>query len=160
MNKYLIRSVKYLIVFCVLYVALLWVMHQFQPFSEHISFGQRWLMMFQNGWQGWSMVVGTILLATTYPFFGYTKRSIVGNIVTDREQLNRAAEFTGLVLVEDNGYELTYHAKGVRRFVLLFEDEVKVRQNGDEVEIEGLRRVAVRMAFDAERYITNKRRQR
>ena len=115
-------------------------------------------MMFQNGWQGWSMVVGTFLLATTYPFFGYTKRSILGNIVIDREQLNRAADFTGLVLVSESENELIYHAKGVRRLVMLFEDEVKVRQNGDEVEIEGLRRVAVRMAFDAERYITNKRR--
>ena len=115
-------------------------------------------MMFLNGWQGWSMVVGTILLATTYPYFGYTKRTIVGNIVTDREQLNRAADFTGLELVSDNGIELVYHAKGVRRLVMLFEDEVKVRQNGDEIEIEGLRRLAVRMAFDAERYITNKRR--
>ena len=136
---------------------MLWVMHQFNnPFN--LTFEERWLMMFLNGWQGWSMVVGTILLATTYPYFGYTKRSIAGNIVTDREQLNRAADFTGLELVSDNGNELVYHAKGVRRLVMLFEDEVKVRQNGDEIEIEGLRRVAVRMAFDTERYITNKRR--
>lgn len=157
MKKYLIRSVKYLIAFCVLYVGMLWVMHQFNnPFN--LTFEERWLMMFLNGWQGWSMVVGTILLATTYPYFGYTKRSIAGNIVTDREQLNRAADFTGLELVSDNGNELVYHAKGVRRLVMLFEDEVKVRQNGDEIEIEGLRRVAVRMAFDTERYITNKRR--
>ena len=41
---------------------------------------------------------------------------------------------------------------------MLFEDEVKVRQNGDGIEFDGLRRVAVRMSFDAERYITNKRR--
>ena len=157
MKKYLIRSVKYLIAFCVLYVGMLWVMHQFNnPFN--LTFEESWLMMFLNGWQGWSMVVGTILLATTYPYFGYTKRSIAGNIVTDREQLNRAADFTGLELVSDNGNELVYHAKGVRRLVMLFEDEVKVRQNGDEIEIEGLRRVAVRMAFDTERYITNKRR--
>ena len=157
MKKYLIRSVKYLIAFCVLYVGFMWVIHQFNnPFN--LTFEERWLMMFQNGWQGWSMVVGTFLLATTYPFFGYTKRSILGNIVIDREQLNRAADFTGLVLVSESENELIYHAKGVRRLVMLFEDEVKVRQNGDEVEIEGLRRVAVRMAFDAERYITNKRR--
>jgi hypothetical protein len=159
MKNYIVRSLKYLIAFAVLYVGMMWVMHSLNnPFN--LTFEERWLMMFQNGWQGWSMVVGTFLLAITYPYFGYTKRTIEGSIVTDREQLNRAAEFTGLVLVEDNGYELTYHAKGVRRFVMLFEDEVKVRQNGDEVEIEGLRRVAVRMAFDAERYITNKRRQR
>ena len=161
MKKYIIRSVKYLIAFGVLYVGLLWVMHQFDtqfdpPFN--ISFNDRLLMMFQNGWQGWSMVVGMILLATTYPYFGYTKRSIEGNVVVDREQLNSAASFTGLVLVSESETELVYHAKGVRRLVMLFEDEVIVRQNGGNIEIEGLRRVAVRMAFDVERYITNKRR--
>ena len=159
MKKYLIRSAKYLVTFCVLYVALFCVMHQFdKTIWGSLTFGQRWLMMFQEGWQGWSMVVGTILLATTYPFFGYTKRSISGNIVTDREQLNRAADFTGLVLVSESETELVYQAKGVRRLVILYEDEVRVRQNGDEIEVEGLRRVAVRMAFDAERYIANKRR--
>ena len=161
MKKYLIRSAKYLVAFAVLYVGLLWVMHQFStqfapPYE--ITFKDRWMMMFQDDWRGWSMIVGTILLAATYPFFGYTKRTISANIVIDREQLNRAADFTGLVLVADNGTELIYHAKGLRRLVMLFEDEVRVRQNGEEIEISGLRRVAVRMAFDAERYITNKRR--
>ena len=157
MKKYIIRSLKYLVAFAVLYVGLMWVMHQLNnPFK--LTFEERWLMMFQDGWRGWSMVIGTILLATTYPFFGYVKRQIPGNIVIDREQLNRAADFTGLELVSDNGTELIYHAKGVRRLVMLFEEEVRVRQVGENVEIEGLRRVAVRMAFDAERYITNKRR--
>jgi hypothetical protein len=157
MKNYIIRSLKYLIAFAVLYVGMMWVMHSLNnPFN--LTFEERWLMMFQDNWRGWSMVVGMILLAGTYPYFGYTKRSIEGNIVTDREQLNRAADFTGLVLVADNGEELIYHAKGVRRLVMLFEDEVKVRQKDGAIEIEGLRRVAVRMAFDAERYITNKRR--
>ena len=147
MKNYIVRSLKYLIAFAVLYVGMMWVMHNLNnPFN--LTFEERWLMMFQDNWRGWSMVVGMILLAGTYPYFGYTKRSIEGNIVTDREQINRAADFTNLVLV----------AKGLRRLAMLFEDEVRVRQNGGEIEISGLRRVAVRMAFDAERYITNKRR--
>lgn len=157
MKNYIIRSLKYLIAFAVLYVGMMWVMHNLNnPFD--LTFEERWLMMFQNSWRGWSMVVGMIALAATYPYFGYTKRSIEGNIVTDREQINRAADFTNLVLVAENNNELVYHAKGLRRLAMLFEDEVRVRQNGNEIEISGLRRVAVRMAFDAERYITNKRR--
>lgn len=157
MKNYIVRSLKYLIAFAVLYVGMMWVMHNLNnPFN--LTFEERWLMMFQDNWRGWSMVVGMILLAGTYPYFGYTKRSIEGNIVTDREQINRAADFTNLVLVAETENELIYHAKGVRRLAMLFEDEVRVRQNGNEIEISGLRRVAVRMAFDAERYITNKRR--
>lgn len=157
MKKYTIRAVKYLVAFCVLYVIMMWVMHHFNnPFN--ITFEQRLRMMFDKDLQGVKMVVAIILLAVTYPFFGYTKRRVSGNIVTDLEQINRAADFTGLSLVGSKNNELIYHTKGLRRLVLLFEDEVKVRQEGDEIVIEGLRRVAVRMALDTERYITNKRR--
>lgn len=159
MKRYFVRSVKYLVALVVLYVGLMAVMH----YSQHspITFVQRWQLMFQQ-WNGWGMVVASILLAATYPLFGYTKRSFEGDIVADREQLDVAARLAGLEigleLVSDNGTELIYRAKGLRRVTMLFEDDVKVRQNGTQIEVEGLRRVAVRMAFDAERYITNKRR--
>ena len=132
-------------------------MHQLQnPFG--LTFKQRWQMMFENDWRGVGMIVASIALALTYPLFGYAKRKVSGNIVTDREQLDHAADFTGLVLVSESENELVYRARGLRRLVMLFEDEVRVRQEGDKVEIRGLRRIAVRMAIDVERYITNKRR--
>ena len=156
MKKYLIRSVKYLIAFCVVYVAFMAFIH----YSEHlpITFAQRWQLMFESGWRGWSMVIGTILLATTYPIFGFAKRSFKGDIIADREQLDMAAEVAGLKLVAENDKELLYRAEGFRRFMRLFEDEVIVRQNGTQIEVEGLRSSSVRIAFDAERYITNKHR--
>lgn len=157
MKRYWIRSAKYLFAFCVLYVGLLWVMHQLDNTAK-ITFQERWQRIFEDDWRGIGMVIGSIVLAATYPFFGYTKRRISGNIVLDREQFDHAADFTGLSLVSESENELIYRAKGLRRVVMLFEDEVKVRQVGDEVEIEGLRRIAVRMAIDAKRYITNKRR--
>ena len=128
-------------------------------YSQHspITFAQRWQLMFEQ-WNGWGMVIVSILLAATYPFFGYTKRSFEGDIVADREQLDTAARFVGLELVSANGNELLYRAKGLRRVTMLFEDDIVVRQNGTQIEVEGLRRVSVRFAFDAERYITNKRR--
>jgi hypothetical protein len=155
MKKYLLRSVKYLIAFCVLYVAFMAFIH----YSEHapITFAQRWQLMFAT-WRGWSMVVGTILLAATYPFFGYVKRTFEGDIVADREQLDMAAEVAGLKLMAGDEKELVYRAYGLRRVIRLFEDEVHIRQNGSQIEVEGLRSSAVRIAFDAERYITNKHR--
>lgn len=155
MKRYFIRSVKYLVALVVLYVGLMAVMH----YSQHspITFAQRWQLMFEQ-WNGWGMVIVSILLAATYPFFGYTKRSFEGDIVADREQLDTAARFVGLELVSANGNELLYRAKGLRRVTMLFEDDIVVRQNGTQIEVEGLRRVSVRFAFDAERYIINKRR--
>lgn len=157
MKRYFIRSVKYLIALVILYVGLMAVMH----YSQHspITFAQRWQLMFEQ-WNGWGMIIVSILLAATYPFFGYTKRSFVGDIVADREQLDTAARLVGLELVSTTDNELLYRAKGLRRVTMLFEDDIIVRQNGTQIEVEGLRRVSVRMAFDAERYITNKRRSR
>ncbi len=156
MKKYIIRSVKYLIALCVLYVALMAFMHHYNnPFGLTIE--QRVQLMFDT-WRGCGMIIATFVLALTYPFFGYVKRTFEGDIVADREQLNRAANFVGLELVSESGEELVYHAKGLRRLVMLFEDTVRVRQCGSQIEVEGLRRIAVRFAFDAERYITNKRR--
>ena len=156
MKKYLIRSVKYLVALCVLYVALMAFMHHYNnPFGLTIE--QRVQLMFDT-WRGCGMIIATFVLALTYPFFGYVKRTFEGDIVADREQLNRAANFVGLELVSESGEELVYHAKGLRRLVMLFEDTVRVRQCGSHIEVEGLRRIAVRFAFDAERYITNKRR--
>ena len=104
------------------------------------------------------MVGMSILLAATYPYFGYVKRSFEGNIVEDREQFNTAAKLANLELVAASERTLVYRAVGLRRLVMLYEDTVTIRQNGSQVEVDGLRRVAVRLAFDAERYITNKRR--
>ena len=156
MKKYIVRSLKYLVALCVLYVALMAFMHHYNnPFGLTIE--QRVQLMFDT-WRGCGMIIATFVLALTYPFFGYVKRTFEGDIVADREQLNRAANFVGLELVSESGKELVYHAKGLRRLVMLFEDTVRVRQCGSQIEVEGLRRIAVRFAFDAERYITNKRR--
>mgnify|MGYP003310702848 FL=1 len=155
MKKYFVRSVKYFIALCVLYVALMALMH----YSEHapITFAQRWELLFAT-WRGWGMVVATILLAATYPYFGFAKRAFEGNIIADREEFTMAAEVSGLELVSATETELRYRAKGLRRLVKLYEDEVVVYQNGTQVEVGGLRSLAVRFAFDAERFITNKHR--
>lgn len=155
MKRYFVRSVKYFVALCVLYVALMALMH----YSEHapITFAQRWELLFAT-WRGWGMVVATILLAATYPYFGFAKRAFEGNIIADREEFTMAAEVSGLQLVSATETELRYRAKGLRRLVKLYEDEVIVHQNGTQVEVDGLRSLAVRFAFDAERFITNKHR--
>ena len=157
MKNYFIRSVKYLVALVVLYVGLTAVMHY--STCKDISLITRWQLMFeQEPMRSWGLVGVSLLLAATYPFFGYVKRSFEGNITLDREQLDSAARVAGLELVSASPTELVYRANGLRRLVMLYEDTVIVRQIGEKVEVDGLRRVAARIAFDAERYITNKRR--
>ena len=157
MKKYLVRSVKYLLKLGVLCVGLMAVMH----YSAHqnITFVQRLQIMFeQEPLRGIGLLIAIIVLAATYPLIGYVKRSFEGNIITDREQLNSAARLAGLVLVSEGENELVFRASGMRRIMSIFEDKVVVRQKGEQIEVEGLRRLAVYLAFDAEKFITNKRR--
>ena len=54
---------------------------------------------------------------------------------------------------------MVYRAEGIiRRMTLLFEDEILVRQVEDGVEIEGLRRSAVRIIYQLSAYIERKER--
>ena len=46
----------------------------------------------------------------------------------------------------------------LRRLLLLFEDEVRVEQYGQWVEITGIRRAVARAAYRLEWYMDNKRR--
>ena len=59
MKKYIIRSVKYLIAFCVVYVAFMALAH----YTDHlpVTFAERWQLMFAT-WRGWGMVVGIIAI--------------------------------------------------------------------------------------------------
>lgn len=155
MKRYLVRSVKYLIALCVLYVALMWLMHISS--SRQITFIEEWQLLFST-WRGYMMVVALLLLAAAYPKFGFVRRRVVGNIIADREQIETAFRVAGFVAVSDEGGELLFRAHGVRRLTMLFEDDVVVRQVGDELEFDGLRRATVPIAYTVERYLENKHR--
>lgn len=155
MKRYIIRSLKYLVALTLLYVGLMWLMHITS--SRLITFEQEWQILFST-WRGWMMVGGILALAATYPLFGFTRRSFEGSIIADRNEIDMAAEVVGLTLISQNKEELVYRARGIRRLLRLFEDEIRVRQNGTQIEVVGLRSLGVRLAFDAERYIVNKHR--
>ena len=155
MVKYLIRSVKYLVSLCVLCVALVWLMRSTN--GVVLTPAEQLQIMFST-WRGWSLVATIIILSATYPYFGFVRRRFEGDITRDGEQIEAACRLAHLVIIARNDEEIVVRAEGLQRLVSLFEDEVHIRQCGSQIEVEGLRRIAVRLAFDIERYITNKQR--
>jgi hypothetical protein len=153
MKKYIIRGVKYLIALCVLYVALMWLMHISQ--SRPTTFIVEWQILFSQ-WRGWTMVGVTILLAATYPKFGFVKRRVNGDITLDREQIDAAFRASGFKFVGVEEGALVYQAQGLRRLMMLFEDKIVVRGEGDTLVFDGIRRATVPVAFSAERFIESK----
>ena len=155
MKKYLLRSLKYFVTLCVLFVALVWLKLKYEQLPITMS---EMLQLYFSAWNGWFMAVVIVAMSATYPFFGFVKRSVVATIAADREQIEAAMATVGLALASATVDRLTFRATGLQRITLLFEDEVVVEQQGDEVVISGHRRSVVRAVIRLEGYLVNKRR--
>lgn len=156
--KYAIRSLKYLLLISVLYVALLWV-SSIYTYDGMVDVAT--LLRAQLGSQrGVWLVVAFVALAIFYPRFGYVRRVVSGaDIEDDRIRIDNAMKLYGFKFAEVREGALVYRAEGIiRRLTLLFEDEILVRQVEGGVEIEGLRRSAVRIIYQLNAYIEHKER--
>lgn len=155
--KYIIRSLKYLLVLCVLYVALMWLssVSTYGGAVDTMTLLRAQLSSERGVW----LVVAFVALALFYPKFGYVRRGVAGaDIEADRVRIDNAMQLYGFKFAEVRDGALVYRAEGVvRRLILLFEDEIVVRRTEGGVEVEGKRREAVRIIFQLSAYIDNKR---
>jgi hypothetical protein len=155
--KYIIRSLKYLLVLCVLYVALMWLssVSTYGGAVDTMTLLRAQLSSERGVW----LVVAFVALALFYPKFGYVCREVEGaDIEADRVRIDNAMQLYGFKFAEVRDGALVYRAEGiVRRAILLFEDEIVVRRTEGGVEVEGKRREAVRIIFQLSAYIDNKR---
>lgn len=155
--KYIVRSLKYLLFICVLYVALMWL-------SSISTYGgtidtMTLLRAQLNSDRGIWLVVAFVALALFYPKFGYVRRMIAGaDIDADRQRIDNAMKLYGFKFAEVRDGALVYRVEGVvHRIILMFEDEIVVRKAEGGIEVEGKRRQAVRIIFQLSAYIDNKR---
>lgn len=156
MKRYVLRSVKYLILMCVLCGAMIWF--KIENEQTPVTFAEM-LGIYFSTWNGWAMAATIVLLSATYPRFGFVSRRLTGDLTADRQQIIAAFEMEGYTLIGELAGELHFRGNAVKRLMALFEDEVTVRQVADdEIELSGLRRAAVRIAIRMEGYITNNRR--
>lgn len=155
--KYIVRSLKYLLFICVLYVALLWLssLSTYGGTIDTMTLLRAQLSSDRGLW----LVVAFVALALFYPKFGYVRRVVAGaDIEADRMRIDNAMALYGFKFVEVRNGALVYRAEGiVRRIILLFEDEIMVRSVEGGIEVEGKRREAVRIIFQLSAYIDNKR---
>lgn len=157
--KYAVRSLKYLLLICVLYVALLWA-SSIYTYNGMVDVAT--LLRAQFGTQrGVWLVVAFVALALFYPRFGYIRRVVQGaDLEADRIRIDNAMKIYGFKFVEVRDGALVYRAEGViNRLVLLFEDEILVRKVEGGVEVEGIRRRAVRILLQLNAYIEHKERE-
>lgn len=157
--KYAVRSLKYLILICVLYVALTWLsaLYTYGGMVDVVTLMRAQLVSERGMW----LIVASLLLAIFYPRFGYICRVVQGaDIEADRIRIDNAMKIYGFKFVEVRDGALVYRAEGIiNRIVLLFEDEILVRQIEGGIEVEGIRRRAVRILLQLKAYIEHKGRE-
>lgn len=153
--RYLIRAIKYFIVFCVLFVALSWLSLSTQSF-ESVPLMEYMEAILRSDRGVW-LVVATVVLSLSYPRFGFITRRREAFIEEDREQIVKAFELTGYKLVDEQDGVMTFRAEGLKRLFLLFEDEITVSQYGQWIEISGIRRMAARILYRLDMLLESKR---
>ncbi len=138
MKKYITRSVKYLVALCVIYVAVMALM--FATGSAALSPSDTIYVM-THSWRGAMMIVAILVLAATYPMFGFVRRSMSGDLKRSREQIVATFATAGFALVGQSDDSLTFRAAGTfKRIAMLYEDTITVSQSGASIVVDGNRR--------------------
>lgn len=154
--KYVVRSLKYLVLLCVLYVVLTYLMTFVEPTDATVW---QQLLKHLNTRNGLYMVIAFVLLAALYPKFGYMRSLIQEcDIKEDRVRIDNAMRIFGFRVEQEGGDCVVYRAEGiVHRLSLMFEDRIEVRAVEGGVELKGLRRSVARVALQLRSYIDNRR---
>ncbi len=155
MKKYLIRSVKYFVALCVLLVA---IMALNRAMGSTLTMRETFYVMFHTT-RGLLLPVVVVVLALCYPRFGFIVRRVEGDTEHDREQIVNAFRSAGFSLRREEEGTLFFRADGfVQKLLLLWEDEIRVSQYGQWIELDGIRRGVARVQYRLDSYLQMKRR--
>lgn len=155
MKKYLIRSAKYFVALCVLLVA---IMALNRAMGSTLTIRETFYVMFHTT-RGLLLPVVVVVLALCYPRFGFIVRRVEGDTELDREQIVNAFRSAGFSLRREEEGTLFFRADDfVQKLLLLWEDEIRVSQYGQWIELDGIRRGVARVQYRLDSYLQMKRR--
>lgn len=151
MKRYLLRSVKYFAALCVLCIVLMGAM--LLTGTSQLTPRETLYLLFHSD-RFVVLGIAIVALAATYPRFGFMTRRVEGDVERHRTQIETAFRQAGFRLVGEAEDELRFRGDGfLKRLLLLFEDEIRVRQYGQWIELEGIRRGVARVAYRLEGYV-------
>ena len=111
--KHFVRSLKYLLFLCVLYVGLVWLISLTDPSAGSVKVQ---LMAQLTSGNGVWMIVAFVALAAFYPLFGFMRSRIDGfEAERDTVRLDNAMQLYGFKLVEQHDGVRVYRATSFGR---------------------------------------------
>ena len=144
--RYLIRAVKYFFAFCVLYVGVVWLSILTQKGMDVSVWDSISATMATE--RGRMLALAVVALSAAYPFFGFVKRSVKWNMATDADRLVEIFAAAGFALKEQGEGKMIFKANNILdRLVMLFEDEIVVEQQGEQITLDGIRRGVAKVIY-------------
>lgn len=147
--RYFQRSIKYFLALCVVYAAMLYLFSFGCDIQVSMLDKVEALMSTSRG----SLLIAAIIgLSAAYPFFGFTKREIDGDLVRNREQIILTCEVQHFRIDHESQGRMTFVAESLfKRVTMLFEDHIKIVQSGDgRITVSGNRKAVAYLVYRLE----------
>ena len=149
--KYLIRSLKYFVALCVLCVVMVGLM--LLTVTAELTAEETLYLMFHS-YRFVLLGSASVVLAATNPKFGFMTKRVEGDIHAHRQQIENAFHSAGIRLVQEEDEVHYFRGDGLwKRLTLLCEDEIRVQQYGQWIEIDGIRRGVARAWYLLDSYL-------
>ena len=144
--RYLIRSVKYLLAFCVIYLAVVWLSLKTRRGMD-VSVMDYVLATLQTT-KGQLLMAAVVVLSALYPRFGFMTRRVECDMEEERDSLLANMALAGYTLREESEGRMVFRATSILdRIVMLFEDEIVVEQYAQWINITGIRRGVAKVMY-------------
>ena len=144
--RYLIRSVKYLLAFCVIYLAVVWLSLKTTRGMD-VSVMDYVLATLQTT-KGPLLMAAVVVLSALYPRFGFMTRRVECDMEEERDSLLANMALAGYTLREESEGRMVFRATSILdRIVMLFEDEIVVEQYAQWINITGIRRGVAKVMY-------------
>jgi hypothetical protein len=144
--RYLIRSVKYLLAFCVIYLAVVWLsLKTMRGMDVSVM---DYVMATLHTTKGQLLMAAVVVLSALYPRFGFMTRRVECDMEEERDSLLANMALAGYTLREESEGRMVFRATSILdRIVMLFEDEIVVEQYAQWINITGIRRGVAKVMY-------------
>lgn len=144
--RYLLRAVKYFLAFCVLYLGVVWLSVMTMRGMDVSVWDYISATLATE--RGKLLVAAVVLLSAAYPRFGFVVRRTKWNMSQDGDRLVDLFAAAGFKLKSQGEGKMVFAATNILdRLVMLFEDEIEVEQQGEEIVISGIRRGVAKVIY-------------
>ncbi len=146
MVRYLQRSLKYFIGLCVIYSVVVGAASFVT--SAVITPGMQFRAIISTE-RGMFLLISFFVISAVYPLFGYMRRYTKGDMILNREQILASFNKQGMKLDHESEGRMTFISRSfLRRVIMLFEDHVKVVQEGDgRISVAGNRKAVAYVLY-------------